>query len=336
MKRSFFRIISLLLTLAACATLWSCSRQKKFTDAYFDYFDSYAEITVYTDSEQQFEAYNDIFAYSINRYHQLLDIYNEYGDTVNLCTLNRNAANEPIRVSAELFDFLLCAKELHTLTGGYTSITIGAVTSIWKQAITDKILPDQQELAVTAEHTDISDLVLDEKNMTVFFNDPMLQLDAGALAKGYVSDIIVRELVGAGCNSFLINLGGTLYAHGSKSDGTSWHGGISYPEDLGLGGISLNISENALSTSGSYYRGFEIDGALYHHIIDPTTLAPKNTFVSVSVLCPSGAEADALSTALFSMSIDDGRELIDSLDGAEAVWIFSDGATETTDGIKMK
>ncbi len=333
MKKTFLAVLCLVLILAMCAALWGCSRQRKFTDAYFDYFDSYAELTVYTNSADSFDAYNEIFAHNVKIYHSLLDVYNEYDSTVNICTLNRDAANEPIRVSAELFDFLVRAKELHTLTGGYTSLTMGAVTSIWKQAITDKCLPDRQALAVAAEHTDINALILDENDMTVYFTDPQLQLDAGALAKGYVADVIAQKLKDAGCDSFLLNLGGTLYTHGQKPDGTSFSGGISYPDGLGRDGISVDISDKALSTSGSYYRGFELGGTLYHHIIDPTTLTPKNTFVSVSVLCPSGADADALSTALFSMSMADGRALIDSLDDTEAVWIFADGTTEHTDGI---
>ena len=78
-------------------------------------------------------------------------------------------------------------------------------------------------------------------------------------------------------------------------------------------------------TSGSYQRYFVVDGQRYHHIIDPATLMPSEYFTSVSIVCPSSADGDALSTALFCMSYEEGRALIESLDGVEAMWLTVDG-----------
>ena len=75
-----------------------------------------------------------------------------------------------------------------------------------------------------------------------------------------------------------------------------------------------------------------VDGVRYHHIIHPQTLQPENSFVSVSILCSHAGMADALSTAVFNMPYDQGRALIESLDGVEAAWIDESGEARYTEG----
>lgn len=329
--------LCLALATLACAALFGCTKPKKsFSDTYFDCFDSYAALTVIADSQDEFDTYNAIFSETVYKYHKLLDAYNSYDGVVNIHSLNTSAPTDPTQVSQELFDFLSDAKRAYTLTEGYTSLTFGAVTSIWKQAISYQIPPSPELLATASKHTDVSALVLDSGTLSVTFLDSELRLDVGALAKGYVADVAATRLIDAGCESFLIDLGGTLKAHGQKDNAKSWRAGITDPRDQGKNAFSIDISGKALSTSGSYHRGFEHGGVRYHHIIDPITLQPQNTFVSVSVLCPSGMDADALSTALFCMSLEDGHALVESLKNTDAVWMLSDGSTHTTSGISAQ
>lgn len=335
MKKLFVAATSLALAVILCASLFSCSgRARKHTDTYFDVFDSFATITVYDASESDYDVYNDIFKTEIYRWHKLLDAYNEYDGTVNLCTLNAHAAAEPVEVSSALFDFLDEAIRLHTLTRGYTSVALGALTSVWKTAIANAAPPSEEAIESAAAHTDISSLRLDYVLKTVYFTDDALKLDAGSLAKGYTADVIRNALIEAGCESFLLNLGGTLCAFGQKNDGTNWYGGIQSPDGEGDTGISVNISGRSLSTSGSYHRGFDYGGVRYHHIINPFTKMPETGFLSVSIICASASEADALSTALFSQTYEEGKALADSL-GFEAVWIRADGEITATDGIEL-
>lgn len=335
MKRIFKSAMLTFLAALTCLSLFSCvGRKRKYTDTYFDVFDSFATITVMDGSEDSYNKYNEIFKTEIYRWHRLLDVYNEYDGEINLCTLNVRAASEPVAVSDELFEFLDGAVSMHSLTGGYTSITLGALTSVWKEAISAKALPSEAKTEAAAEHTDISDLRLDSALKTVYFTDSELKLDAGALAKGYVADIAHDALVEAGCESFLLNIGGTLRAFGQKDGGADWFGGIQSPDKEGDMDISVSISGRALSTSGSYNRGFDLDGVRYHHIINPFTKKPENTFLSVSIICDSAFRADALSTALFSGTYEDGKALADRLD-FEAVWISADGTLSATDGIEL-
>ena len=94
----------------------------------------------------------------------------------------------------------------------------------------------------------------------------------------------------------------------------------------------IDLKDNVLVTSGDYQRYYEVDGKRYHHIIDRNTLMPADTFSSVSVIGNEAALADALSTALFCMSLQDGMTLVESLENVEALWITTDGEEIMTDG----
>ncbi len=317
-----------LLSLIICATLLfacvSCApRQKKYTAECFDYFDTYARLTVYTDSASDFENYKKIFEDTLAKYHRLLDAFEEYEDTVNICTLNKSAG-EGLSVSAELFDFLTVSKKFDTLTHGYVTPTVGALSFVWKDAIKTERVPDKDKLLDAAEHISTETLLLESEGNFVTLTDTAARLDAGAFGKGYVADIIAANLRAAGAKSFLLDIGGTLYAEGDKPENTPFIAAVDRTE------ITLPLDSRAISTSGSYHRGFEADGVRYHHIISPKSLYPENTFVSVSVIAPHGVTADALSTALFCMSLEAGKELISTLEDTDAVWVYADGQVVST------
>jgi thiamine biosynthesis lipoprotein len=195
-------------------------------------------------------------------------------------------------------------------------------------------LPPMEKLTEAAKHTDISCLVIDEENSTVTITDPAMRLDVGAIAKGYAVERVARSLEEKGITGYVINVGGNVRTVGAKADGEAWLVGIENPAEeenrpflayLGLVGRSL-------VTSGSYQRYYLVDGKRYHHIIDPETLMPSEGFVSVSILTKSSADGDALSTALFCMSLEEGLALIESLPDTEAMWVLPDGQEKTSSG----
>ena len=334
--RIYNRILALALSLLiASVTLGSCAEQKKkHSKTYFEYFDTFCTLTVYS-TKKDFDKYNELFASELEKYHRLLDAYNTYDGVVNIHSLNENASGKAIEVSDELFELLERSVEICDLTEGYTRITLGSLTSVWKQAIKDKTVPDSAILTEASKHTDVSVLELNRENKTARLCHTDARLDAGALAKGYVSDKLRATLVEAGCESFLINLGGNLSSHGKNDKGVGYTASIEDPITQRTLNTVIDLTDRTLSTSGSYNRGFEENGIKYHHIIDPYTAFPKNVYVSVSVIYSDGTTADALSTALFSLDYENGRALIDSLDGAQAIWIFADGEIRHTDGITL-
>ena len=133
-----------------------------------------------------------------------------------------------------------------------------------------------------------------------------------------------------------INAGGNIITIGLKPDGGKWVTGITNPDKTAESSLicKVEMGETALVTSGDYERYFVCDGVKYHHIIDPDTLMPASYFSSVSIFTSESGLADALSTALFCMSYDDGLALIESIGGIEVLWIDKDYKMTYTDGLQ--
>ena len=177
------------------------------------------------------------------------------------------------------------------------------------------------KLKEAAAHTDLNCVVLNEAESTVYITDPGLQLDVGAVAKGW-SVQRVSETAPAG---LLISVGGNVSATGPKDDaGTPWVVGVQNPD----GGESflhtLYLTKGSVVTSGDYQRAYRVDGKLYHHIIDPQTLYPSEYWRSVTVVSSDSGLADALSTALFLLPLEEGQKLLEPL-GVQAMWVDREG-----------
>ena len=336
------KAICLLLICLFLAVPVSCSgtpEKQLYRKTYFDLFDTVCTVSGYAETEEAFDAVAQQVYQVLLSCHRMCDIYYPYSGLVNLYTLNREAAKAPVQVSTELMDFLLQCKEYMTLTGGQTNIAMGAVLSLWhdcrEEALSDPSsarLPDPDALAAAGEHCDPDDLILDPDAGTVYFADPLLQLDVGAVAKGYAAERAAGWLEDNGYTGYSLNLGGNLRVVGPKGDGEAWRVGITDPRDEGAYLARLALTDDSLVTSGSYQRYFTVDGVTYHHIIDPDTLYPAQWFVSVSVVTENSGLGDALSTALFNLSLADGQALVERLGGVEALWLCEDGMIYTSSG----
>ncbi len=328
-------LLALLLgMLAGCAP-----RQKQYQETWFEWFDTFSTLTVYTDSKESFDRYAALCASYLETYHQFLDIYHEYDGVNNLKTINDHAGKE-VSIDPRLGGFLRFAVDMHQKTNGALNIGLGGVLSLWHEAREaalrsphEAALPDEAALQAALAHTDLSFMRLSEDGSTVCLTDPELSLDAGALGKGYVARLISDALADAGCESFLLNLGGNTIAYGEKPHGAAWLVGVESPGEGIEYEQSIRLENRALVTSGSYQRYFTLAGVRYHHIVDAASGYPEHHFLSVSVLCPDAALADALSTALFCMTEEEGRSLLETLkEDVEVLWIRADGSIRASDG----
>jgi thiamine biosynthesis lipoprotein len=197
-------------------------------------------------------------------------------------------------------------------------------------------LPPMDVLREAALHTDINALILDEENGSVTITDPKMTLDVGAIAKGYAVEMVARSLEEQGISGYVLNVGGNIRTVGAKPDGTKWTAGIENSfedqKDEKPYLTYLYLAGESVVTSGSYQRYYVVDGKRYHHIIDPATLMPAETYRSVSVVCADSALGDALSTALFCMDMEQGKALVQSLENVEVLWVFEDGREVRTSG----
>ena len=341
------RILSLLLIVALlpiASSLTACEKGKNKYSAYsFDYFDTATTITGYETSKERFDEVADAILASLGEYHRLFTIYNRYDGLENLTTVNDlvDGEHRVVKVDGRIIDMLLYAKDMYTRTNGRVNIAMGSVLSIWHNyreaglsEPIDAALPPMEKLTEAAGHTNIDNLIIDEANSTVYLSDSAMRLDVGAIAKGYAVEMVARELEAKGIDGYVINVGGNVRTVGTRGDGQPWVAGVTNPDtDSETAYIAyLNLSGEALVTSGSYQRYYIVNGKSYHHIIDPETLMPAEGYLSVSVLANSSADGDALSTALFCMSLEEGIGLVESLEGVEAFWVLTDGSQHKSSG----
>lgn len=336
----------LLAVLAFALVLPSQAEMNRYSSVFMDTFDTVISLIGYAESQEEYNKWSNAVHDQYVYMHKLFDTYNSYEDEgiVSVYTLNQRAAQEPIAVDPILYNLLKFAKSHYELCQGQTNVALGSVLSIWhnyrEAGLNDPEhaqLPPMDELEAALAHTDINNLILDDAKMTVFFADPEMKLDVGAVAKGYATEIIAQMLLSGDMKSFIISAGGNVRLGRPPQDGRRcWGVGIQDPDGavLGLSDIveTLYISKLSVVTSGDYQRFYTVDGKNYHHLIDPDTLMPGEHFRSVSIITADSGYADMLSTAAYLMPYEESRAFVESLDGVEAIWLFPDGTKTMTDG----
>lgn len=327
--------------LAAGALLLSgCAGQQanaltRYEASFLTLFDTVTTIVGYAESETAFSALVQPIHDELEEYHRLYDIYHDYPGLTNLKTVNDRAWASPVEVDGRILDLLIFCREVYGWSGGAVNAAMGSVLSLWHEARTDGVddpanaaLPSPAALTRAAAHTDFSCVVLDEDASTVRFTDRDLRLDVGAIAKGFALERVCQSAP----SGLLISVGGSLHATGPKPDGSPWVAGIRDPEGGGDYLHTLYLSGGSLVTSGDYQRRYTVNGVPYHHIIDPGTNMPGRRWRSVTVLCGDAALADALSTALFLLSREEGQTLLDNF-GAQALWVDGTGGEAFSPGL---
>lgn len=347
LKKSLSLILAFIIALLAC----SCSNVKsgkeeliKFNGLFYDAFDTVISTTVYAKNESEFNDIEKQIEEGYYRLTKLYDIYNDYPGINNIKTINDNAGKEPVKVEPEIIDLLKFGKEMYKQSNGKINIAMGSVLRLWHDAreLANNVsntsfspyIPNESTLNDAAKHCNIEDLIIDEKNSTVYLADEKMLLDVGAIAKGFATELIANKLEKAGHTSILISAGGNIKTTGVKPSGDKWSVGIQDPKPNTQGGYVelVYISNMSVVTSGVYERFFVVDGKTYHHIIDPDTLKPENRFLSISILTKDSGLADALSTSVFNMDYEEGLKYIESLDGTECMWIFNDMSIKHSSG----
>ncbi len=234
-------------------------------------------------------------------------------------------------VSPDTAELLKFALEVCEKTDGALDISIYPVLRAWGFTADDYRVPDGDELAELLTLVDYTKV--DVSDGAVVLAEGM-QLDLGAVAKGFTGDRIIEYLRENGVKSALLNLGGNIQALGSKPNGTPWTVAVADPQHGGYLG-TLEVSDMAVVTSGGYERCFELGGVTYHHIIDPSDGRPAASgLVSVTVVGGSGALCDALSTALFVMGLDRASEYWRAHGDFEAVFLTDGGELYITAGLE--
>ncbi|MGF6988990.1 thiamine biosynthesis lipoprotein [Lachnospiraceae bacterium PM6-15] len=308
----------LLLSLIICSLFLcsSCSTPDAVTNIQGMYFDTVVTISLYDKEGAKLSPEVEALC---QKYDDLLSKTNEESDIYRL----NHSGGTPVEVDAETAELLTLASSYATMTDGCFNPALGSVTGLWDFK-DKKTVPPSADLEAALEHTDYHDLQIDDQTVTL--KDPLMEVDIGGIAKGFIADKLKDYLLSKGVKNALINLGGNVLAIGEKPGGSPFKIGIQNPqEETGEALAVAEIDNESVVTSGTYQRFFEQDGIRYHHLLDPATGYPAdNDLESVSIICDSSTMADALSTACFVMGYEKGAAFIESLEDVQGIFITKD------------
>ncbi len=247
-------------------------------------------------------------------------------ETSEVSQINASSGIGPVKVSSDTFRVIEKALLIAELSGGAFDPTVGPLVEAWGIGSDDARIPSQEEIDAILPLIDYSKVILDPSTSSVFLPEKGMALDLGGIAKGFAADEVALILKDAGVNKAIINLGGNVLTVGSRPDDSGWKIGVQNPEsDRGEYIMIVRMEDQALVTSGPYERFFIEDGVSYHHILDTETGYPVVTpFTSVSIISNESFIADALSTACYSLSLEEGLALVASLDGVANLYIDED------------
>jgi thiamine biosynthesis lipoprotein len=240
--------------------------------------------------------------------------------------INQNAGITPVQAGRDLITVLSAALRYAELSGGAFDPTVGPLVKLWGIGTENARIPEEGEIRKALDLVNWRDVSIDEEAGTVFLRKPGMGLDLGAIAKGYAADEAAKIIKKAGLSGAVIDLGGNIYALGTKKGGTPWRIAVQDPRNergtyIGI----LEVRQKTVVTSGVYERFLEAGGRRYHHILSTADGYPADTgLLSVTVIADTSIDADALSTALFALGYERGRVLVDSLENIEALFVFQD------------
>lgn len=242
-----------------------------------------------------------------------------------------HADGQPVELSEDTRQLLADALALCASTDGALDVTMYPVVRAWGFTTGDYRVPEDAELSALLERVDYTRAVLDGSMLTM---PEDMELDLGAVAKGYTGDQLMEAFASAGVTSAIVELGGNVQALGAKPDGSPWRIAVQSPDGSGYAGV-LEIIDKAAVTSGGYQRYFEQDGETYWHIMDPATGRPaRSGAASVTIVADRGAEADGLSTALFVMGKERAAAYWKEHPGFDFILIDDNGNVAVTEGLE--
>ena len=254
-----------------------------------------------------------------------------YREESELSRVNRQAANALVAVTDSLFKVLQEAIRVSKLSSGAFDISFGSVGYLYD--FRARRQPSAEELATGLATVNYRSIALDPEAKTVRFLQEGVRLDLGGIAKGYAVDRGIDILKSFGIRHARLSAGGDMRLLGNKQ-GKPWIVGVRDPRSEDRNALVMPLSDVAVSTSGDYERFFFDDaGKRVHHILSPATGKPAKGVQSVTILGPDALTTDGLSTAVFVLGSAKGLELINRLDGIDAVIIDELRQVHYSDGL---
>ncbi|HEX6572865.1 MAG TPA: FAD:protein FMN transferase [Steroidobacteraceae bacterium] len=247
-----------------------------------------------------------------------------------LSRINAVAHREPVALSSEMFLLLVQAQRFAQLSGGAFDITYASVGCLYDYRA--GVAPDDATLARARAVVGWRGLELDARTRSVRFARDGMRIDLGGFAKGHAVDNAAEILVHHGITHAHVAAGGDSRVIGDKR-GRPWTIGVRDPRRAGELVALLPLVDTAISTSGDYERFFEQDGVRHHHIVDPASGRSPDGVRSVTVLAADGLTCEAMSKTVFVLGAERGLELVETLEGVDAIVVDAHGELKCSSGM---
>jgi len=292
------------------------------------------EITVISSDPEWANECIDAGVEEIRRIEELLSTFKESSQTN---AINENAGIQPVKVDQEVFDLIFRSLKISSLTQGAFDISYGSVDKkFWNFDTSMTSLPDKETAKASVKRINYRNVILDDKENSVFLKEKGMRIGFGGIGKGYAADRAKKILQQMGVTNGVVNAAGDLITWGNQVNGKPWTIGIADPRVQHHPFSYLNISDMAVATSGNYEKYAEIDGKKYSHTIDPKTGFPVSGIKSVTIICPSAELADAMATPVMVMGIRAGLDLINQMKSIACIVIDDNNKLYTSDNIKIR
>lgn len=260
---------------------------------------TYAEIEVHARTAASADALAEEIREAIDGVDRSMS---NWSDDSEISRVNRAAPEGVVPVrDPDVFRCIKLARTYARATGGAFDPTVGPLMRLYGFRPHAPRVPSPAELAEVREHVGWRKFEVLPEHEAVRFLDDRVEIDLGGIAKGYALDVAVRKFAKFGSIGGLLDLGGGVYAWGTRADGTPWRVALRDPLDPERVIGSIDLGHRAVATSGNYENAFERDGAVFGHIMDASSGRPAaSDLIAATVIADAGVEADALSTAFFA------------------------------------
>ncbi|TDN52970.1 MULTISPECIES: FAD:protein FMN transferase [Buttiauxella] len=250
----------------------------------------------------------------IKQYEDLLTVNRAQSQVMNI---NHAAGRHPVSVSRPVYTLIKCAKAASMVQDSTFNLAIGPLVKLWRIGFQGNRVPSAAEIAARLPLTRPQDVILDDAACSVFLAQSGMEIDLGAIAKGYIADRVRDYLRKHGVADALINLGGNVHTLGN------WSVGLKKPFAAGDALIGrIEVASQSVVTSGIYERYFEQDGKRWHHILDPRNGYPlDNELHSVTIISANSLDGDIWTTLLYGLGIEKGCAALRQREDIEAIFV---------------
>jgi thiamine biosynthesis lipoprotein len=246
------------------------------------------------------------FTAAFARVAQLDDRLSDYKPDSELNLATKAAYSHPVHISDDLATVLEASLKMSQETGGAFDVTVGPLTKLWRQARHDRQMPTPEAIAAARAKVGYQKLHLDSAAQTMQVDLPDMQLDLGAIAKGYAAEQALSVITHLGIKSALVAASGDLAFSAAPPGQPGWKIGVGTSDKV------LTLTNAAVSTSGASEQNLEAGGVRYSHIIDPKTGVGLTNDITVTVVSRHGIDADAADTAVSVLGCEKGLALIET------------------------